>query len=83
MVERPLEDIRPIGPIVSDDDSDDESDESLEDSESAIVEQAESWFQSISDESKKRKMMVEYIYGITDEDITRQDAEEIVSNSGL
>lgn len=89
MVNRPLKDKRIIGPLFGSDD--DEQYESVsEDSQdthdedlSPIVEQAENWYRSISDERKKKKMMVQYIYGITDDTISKAEAERIVERSGL
>jgi len=88
MVNRPLEDIRIVGPFAFNDNSDSEEDgnpskEIEGNKESAIVEQAENWYKSISDKSKKKKMMVEYIYGITDDNISKSDAKQIVEKSGL
>lgn len=87
MTKRPLKDIRPIGPLVQpnrfeqQEVSSEEIDE--ESNESKLVEQAENWYESISDEGTKRKMMIEYINGITDDSVSRSDAEKIVSNSGI
>jgi hypothetical protein len=93
MVNRPLEDFRPIGPIFdglesdeklsADDLMDESDDDSMSQRDRAIMEQAENWYENISSEETKRKMMVEYINGITDDSVPRTRAIEMVEEAGL
>ena len=74
---RPLKDKRPIGPFIDlDSESDVESttDQSQDTStqqdttsdEHAILETAETWYNSINKEENKRKMMKNYLKSMTD-----------------
>lgn len=78
MVKRPLKDKRPIGPFI-----DEELEEELTSDELAILKQAEEWYQSVSREENKRKMMREYLKGITDDDFSNDRIERLLDRAGL
>jgi len=86
-MKRPLEDIRPL--IDSSSSATDvsvtqtESDDELTNEQKAIVEQAETWYRNITKKEVKKKMMVEYINGITDDNVPRSKAVEMVEEAGL
>lgn len=80
---RPLDDVRPIGPIVDSDNSDDQEDQELSEEHEKIIEQAKNWYQQVSNERKKKKMMIEYIDGITDKTFSRSKAKRLVEEAGL
>jgi len=86
-MKRPLEDIRPL--IDSSSDATDisatqtESDDKLTDEQKAIVEQAENWYRNITKKEVKKKMMIEYINGITDDNVPRSKAVKMVEEAGL
>jgi len=79
---RPLSDKRPVGPVIGSSDENEEQ-RTLSKREKNIVEQAENWYQSITEERVKRKMMINYIDGITDDSFSRSKARKIVKRAGL
>lgn len=86
-MKRPLEDIRPL--VNSSSDTDDVSvsqnpeDDELTNEQKAIIEQAENWYRNITKKEVKKKMMVEYINGITDDNVPRSKAVKMVEEAGL
>lgn len=94
MVKRPLKDIRPIGPLVGDEDSSTHEQRSVsvenlpaEEQRDGVtenlVEQAENWFEGITQEGMKRKMMVNYLDGITDDDVSNERIRSMVDEAGF
>lgn len=83
MVDRPFEDVRPAGPIVDIDSSSSEEDQIVSQEHQKIIEQAENWYEEVSDEKKKKEMMIGYIDGITDETFPRSKAKRLVEQAGL
>jgi hypothetical protein len=87
--DRPLKDKRPLGPVLQqnnqseDEDGNSSEKDNLTRVERNIIEQAENWYKEISREEKKRKMMINYIDGITDDEFGRRKAREMVKNAGL
>lgn len=84
MVNRPLEDVRPVGPLVDLDSSKNSSEHSDEDSSSEddpILETAENWYESIAKEKNKRKMMKNYFRSVTDLD--ESEIEQKLDKAGL
>jgi len=94
MVNRPLKDIRPIGPLVGDEESstheqpsvsvdnlpeEEQRDEVTEN----LVEQAENWFSSITQQGMKRKMMINYLDGITDDDVSMERIHSMVDKAEI
>jgi len=79
---RPLSDVRPIGPFLSADDV--PSDNSpLTRQENKILEHADTWYDKITEEGVKRKMMRNYIDGITDDDFPKQRIEKMLNKADL
>lgn len=78
MVNRPLKDRRPIGPFIDLDSGDADVESTVDESQSpstdqsepsdehAILETAETWYNSINKEENKRKMMKNYLKSMTD-----------------
>lgn len=64
MVDRPLENVRPLGPFIGQDDTDSSTAE--DDDVDPIAQTAEDWYKSINKEENKRKMMRNYLKSITD-----------------
>lgn len=84
MVNRPLEDRRPIGPLINID----TQSETVEQTETVnkstddpILETAENWYQSISKEQNKRKMMKNYLMSVTD--LSEQEVNSKLDQAGL
>lgn len=81
---RPFKDRRPVGPFIDLDSEDNTVEEPEAQTQTAnasqqiddpILETAENWYQSISKEKNKRKMMKNYLNSITDlsdSEITRK-----------
>lgn len=80
MVNRPFDDRRPLGPFIA---SDDDDTSELDGEDKAIAQQAESWFESISDEKIKRKYMRNYLIGITDDDFSEERIDSILDEMGI
>jgi len=91
-VKRPLKDIRPIGPLVGNGDGsthkegsisvdDLPPDEQRDEVTQNIVQQAENWFESITEEGMKRKMMINYLDGITDNDVSNERIRSMVDKA--
>lgn len=84
MVRRPLKDRRIFGPFVGDySDSENEDSSGLDKEESELLKQALNWHNNISDEKLKRKYIVNYIDGITNEDFSTEEIEDIVDRADL
>lgn len=84
MVNRPLEDRRPVGPLINIDTESEtvEQTETVEKStDDPILETAENWYQSISKEQNKRKMMKNYLMSVTD--LSEQEVENKLEEAGL
>lgn len=87
MVKRPLKSKRPIGPLkrpigplFSESDL---RDANLTEEESKVMEQAQEWFNSISNEHVKRKYMKNYLSGITDDSFSERRIERMLDEVGL
>lgn len=94
MVKRPLKDIRPIGPLVGDKESSTHEQPSVsvdnlpeEDQRDEVtrnlIEQAENWFEGITQEGMKRKMMINYLDGVTDDDVSNERIRSMVDEAQL
>jgi hypothetical protein len=88
MVQRPLAQIRPLGPLIeSDNDGDGEDTQdgdtnvSSTDEQDPILEVAEKWYKSISKERNKRKMMKNYLMSVSD--LSASEVEDKLDESGL
>lgn len=88
MVQRPLAQIRPLGPLVKsgndgdgEDTQDADTDVSSTDEQDPILEVAEKWYKSISKERNKRKMMKNYLMSVSD--LTASEVEDKLDESGL
>lgn len=85
-MDRPFKDRRPIGPFlgVDRDDSSEEDDEniqSIDNIDDPILQQAERWYENITKQGKKRKMMKNYLMSIAD--IKEEEIEEMLDNAGI
>lgn len=89
-MKRPLKDKRPLGPLVDPDfsSSDQESESTQQRVEKQgdgdldpITKQAEDWYQSISKEENKRKMMRNYLKSISD--LSDKEIQEKLDNANL
>ena len=89
MVDRPLEDARPLGPFLSVDDGQDNpaqqrpsNDGNLDvEYDDPLVETAEKWYNSISKEENKRKMMRNYLRSVSD--LSNEEVEDKLDKVGL
>lgn len=79
MVDRPLENIRPVGPFINTDSSD--TDQNSNDNKDPLLETAEKWYQSISREQNKRKMMKNYLTSTTN--LTEDEIDARLNEAGL
>jgi len=96
MVRRPLESVRPFGPLVSSESEpevenqkpeveEQETDFSSQDNtstdESPILKQAEDWYESIAKEENKRKMMRNYFRSVSD--LSDSEIDKKLDEAGL
>lgn len=79
MVDRPLENIRPVGPFISTDSS--SSNQNSDGDKDPLLETAEKWYQSISREQNKRKMMKNYLTSTTN--LTEDEIDTKLNEAGL
>jgi len=90
-MKRPLKNRRVLGPFISTSDSGDSvelegdgdvgHDAESTEYEDPILEQAENWFESISKESNKRKMMKNYFKSMTN--LSDAEIEQKMDEAGL
>ena len=90
MVDRPLEDVRPLGPILSFNEPGDGEGVSQSEQNSStntssdvdpLLETAENWYESISDESNKRKMMKNYLGSVSE--LSEPEIDRKLDEAGL
>lgn len=84
MVDRPLADVRPVGPIMFESDSDSEQSEedgNTGEADDPVLETAEKWYDNITKEGNKRKMMRNYLLSVTD--LTPREVDDKLEESGL
>jgi len=88
-MKRPLKDVRPLGPVFRVNQSQEqpveqqnrEQDNDVSTADDPIVETAEKWYNNVSKEENKRKMMRNYLRSITD--LTKEEVEQKLDESGV
>lgn len=88
-MKRPLKNRRPIGPLFSTDSDNTDVEESVDDSntnevsadDNPVLKQAEDWWEGISNEENKRKMMANYLRSMTD--LPDSEIEQMLDEAGL
>jgi len=88
-MKRPLENVRPLGPVFQVNQSQEQQTEQQNRDENnnssttgdPIVETAEKWYNNVSKEENKRKMMRNYLRSITD--LTKEEVDQKLDKSGI
>ena len=81
-MKRPLKNRRPIGPLFSTDSGNTEvEDTGVSADDNPVLKQAEDWWEGISDEQNKRKMMGNYLRSMTD--LPDSEIEQMLDEAGL
>jgi len=85
MVDRPFSSVRPFGPIFSTERVSEDSGENVDDNiasiDDPVLKQAEDWYESVSKEENKRKMMKNYFMSISE--LSETEIDRKVDEGGL